>query len=170
MSNTTTEPYWREVSAEDLPSVDAIGNDIHLSLPERPEVFAEKVRLFPTGCRVLIYRGVIVGYGISHPWLLYRIPPLDTFLEKLPTQPDCIFIHDVVVQPHARGHRAAEQFVEIVVAAARVQYIPALALVSVYNTHPLWMRCGFEVIDHADLAEEIQSYGETARYMVRKVL
>ena len=106
---------------------------------------------------------------MSHPWHLNKIPPLDTFLKVLPSQPDCIFIHDVVVLPRARGHGAAEKFVEIVADVARERLIPALALVSVYDTHPLWMKCGFEIVQRPDLAEKLQSYGATARYMVRKL-
>lgn len=169
MGKVVIEPQWRQATETDLPTIDEVGNGIHLSLPERPEIFAEKLKLFPAGCRVLIYSGEIVGYGMSHPWRLNSIPPLDTFLMALPAKPDCIFIHDVVVLPHARGHSAAERFVEIVAAVAREQDIPALALVSVYNTHPLWMKCGFEVIDRRDLAEKIKSYGDTARYMMRRL-
>jgi GNAT superfamily N-acetyltransferase len=169
MNTVVSEPAWRQATAADLPIIDEIGNGIHLSLPERPEVFAEKLRLFRPGCRVLFLSGEVVGYGMSHPWRLNSIPPLDTFLETLPTDPDCIFIHDVVVLPRARGHSAAERFVEIVAAVARERGIPALALVSVYNTHPLWMKCGFEVREREDLAQKLESYGETARYMVRSL-
>jgi len=75
----------------------------------------------------------------------------------------------VVVLPRARGHRGAERFGTIVVAAARELDIPALAHVSVYNTHRLWMKWGFEVIDRPELEEKIKSYGETARYMVLRL-
>ncbi len=165
--NDQTTPQWRQATTEDLKAIDAIGNGIHTSLPERPEVFAEKLGLFPSGCRVLTYSGETVGYGISHPWHLNKIPPLDTYLKELPSQPDCIFIHDVVVMPSARGHGAAQRFIEIVADAARECLIPALALVSVYNTHPLWMKCGFEIVQRVDLTEKLRSYGDTAQYMVR---
>jgi hypothetical protein len=92
MNTVASEVSWRQAAEADLPMIDAIGNGIHLSLLERPEVFAEKIRLFPAGCHVLIHSGEIAGYGISHPWQLYSIPPLDTFLEALPLKPDCIFI------------------------------------------------------------------------------
>jgi hypothetical protein len=169
MNSQISVPQWRQTTADDLVAIDTIGNSIHHSLPERPEVFAEKFNLFPSGCRVLIYSGEVVGYGISHPWHLNKIPPLDTFLKELPSQPDCIFVHDVVVLARARGHGAAEQFVETVADVARKRLIPALALVSVYDTHPLWMKCGFEIVQRPDLAEKLQSYGDTARYMVRKL-
>ncbi len=169
MNTVVSAPCWRQATETDLATIDLIGNGIHLSLPERPEVFAEKLKLFPAGCRVLIYAGEIVGYGMSHPWRLNSIPPLDSFLEALPSNPDCIFIHDVVVLPHARGHHAAEQFVEIVASVARERAIPALALVSVYNTHPLWIKCGFEIVEGPELSKKLESYGETARYMVRRL-
>jgi GNAT superfamily N-acetyltransferase len=169
MTEGTSAPHWRLATTDDLGAIDAIGNGIHLSLPERPEVFAEKLNLFPAGCRALIQSGEIVGYGMSHPWHLNSIPPLDTFLKALPSRPDCIFIHDVVVLPRARGHGAAEKFVEIVADVACERRIPALALVSVYDTHPLWMKCGFEIVQQTSLAEKLESYGATARYMVRNL-
>jgi len=48
--NDQTAAQWRQATAEDLGAIDAIGNGIHTSLPERPEVFAEKLTLFPAGC------------------------------------------------------------------------------------------------------------------------
>ena len=41
---------WCQATTDDLDAIDAIGNGIHLSLPERPEVFPEKLNLFPSGC------------------------------------------------------------------------------------------------------------------------
>src|ERR1039458_640754 len=94
---------WRPAVAADLETIDRIANIVHPGLPERPEVFAEKLSLFPEGCFVLVQNSEIVGYGFSHPWLLYRIPLLDSFLGTLPLSPECLFIHDVVVIEQARG-------------------------------------------------------------------
>jgi GNAT superfamily N-acetyltransferase len=163
MNEQTSIPQWRAATADDLGVIDAIANAEHPGLPERPEVFAEKFNLFSTGCRVLIQFGETVGYGILHPWYLYKIPPLDSFLKRLPSKPECIFVHDVVVLPRARGHGAAERFVEIVADVAREQEIHALALISVYDTHPLWMKCGFQIAQRPDIVEKLQSYGHTAR-------
>jgi hypothetical protein len=49
MNNQTTA-QWRQATADDLVAIDTIGNGVHLSLPERPEVFAEKLDLSPPGC------------------------------------------------------------------------------------------------------------------------
>lgn len=160
---------WRLANVADLTTINRIGDEIHVDLPERPEVFEEKFRLFPRGCLVLCQSETIVGYGFSHPWCLYSVPPLDTFLGRLPSFADCMFIHDVVVLAVARGHGAAGEFVERTVAVAREQGMSSLALVSVYNTHPLWARCGFEVVLDLRLKEKLKSYGQSARYMIRRL-
>lgn len=159
---------WRPATEADLDCIQQIGDKIHVDLPERPEVFAEKFRLFPAGCFVLVQRGRVVGYGFSHPWKLKSIPPLDSFLQKLPSEPDCLFIHDVVVLHEARGHGAAGKLIELIGRLAVQEHIPYLALVSVYDTHPLWARFGFEVLPDASLTKKLKSYGKTARYMIRR--
>ncbi len=60
--------------------------EIHVDFPERMDVFAEKIRLFPEGCWKRVRKDQIVGYGIAHPWQLFSIPPLDQFLNNLPAR------------------------------------------------------------------------------------
>lgn len=71
--------------------------------------------------------------------------------------------------PQARGHGAADQFVETVAALARKLGIASLALVSVYNTDPLWATFGFEAVEDPELIDKLLSYGNTAKYMVRRL-
>jgi GNAT superfamily N-acetyltransferase len=168
-NNQGGAPKWRAATAADLDVIQTIGDQIHVDLPERPEVFAEKFTLFPDGCFVLVQNNQVVGYGFSHPWLLKSIPPLDTFLERLPASPECLFTHDVVVLQQARGHGAAGALIKLIARLAGEQGIPYLALVSVYNTHPLWERFGFEVVNDAALTHKLKSYGDTARYMIRRL-
>jgi hypothetical protein len=157
---------WQRMTDGDFGSVDFIGNAIHTQLPERPEVFREKFQLFLDGCRILRSGTATVGYGIAHPWLLNSIPPLDALLVALPASPECLFIHDVVVIPEARGHEASAAYVAEMRLVAVQANLPSLALVSVYGTTPLWSRLGFRVVDDATLAPKLASYGSTARYMV----
>lgn len=165
MKSDNEFPRWRAATTSDLDLIQRIGDEIHITLPERAEVFAEKFQLFPEGCLVLVLHDEVVGYGLSHPWLLRSIPPLDTFLGMLPQAPECVFIHDVVVLHRARGRGAAGAFIDIIKAIARKANIPYLALVSVYNTHPLWERLGFQIILDPRLSDKLTSYGATARYM-----
>ncbi|NTU74261.1 GNAT family N-acetyltransferase [Candidatus Roizmanbacteria bacterium] len=161
---------WLPFQASDLEDVNKIADRIHTSLPERPEVFEEKVMLFPQGCRKLVLNHKIVGYGITHPWVLYSIPPLDDFLRALPEPPQCLYIHDVVVLPEARGHRAAELYVDYIKLLAKKMAISSLALVSVYGTDVLWCRYGFQVSKDSIIANKLASYGESAKYMVCNLL
>ncbi|EJN10444.1 acetyltransferase, N-acetylglutamate synthase [Bradyrhizobium sp. YR681] len=162
-----TKPHWRPTRTSDLPAISAIAARIHPGLAERPDVFAEKMRLCPEGCRVLTADDEIVGYGLAHPWRLNRIPPLDHFLERLPGDADCLYVHDVAVLPDFRGG-VARDYVTAIEELARAAGIATLALVSVYATRPLWERFGFRpVTADAELRAKLASYGEAATYMLR---
>ncbi|RXT50554.1 GNAT family N-acetyltransferase [Bradyrhizobium betae] len=162
-----TKPHWRPARVSDLPAISAIATRIHPGLPERPDVFAEKMRLYPEGCRVLIADDEIVGYGLAHPWRQHRIPLLDDFLERLPVDADCLYVHDVAVLPDFRGG-ASRAYVADIEGLARASGIAMLALVSVYATRPLWERLGFRpVTADAELRAKLASYGDSATYMLR---
>ncbi|MGY8708153.1 GNAT family N-acetyltransferase [Bradyrhizobium sp. 18BD] len=162
-----TKPHWRPARASDLPAISAIAARIHPDLPERPDVLAEKMRLYPEGCRVLIADDAIAGYGLAHPWTRHNIPPLDDFLERLPADADCLYIHDVAVLPDFRGG-VARDYVAVIEQLARASGIATLALVSVYTTRPLWERLGFRpVAAEAQLRAKLASYGGAATYMLR---
>jgi predicted N-acetyltransferase YhbS len=156
---------WRPATAADLDEVERIGNEIHETLQERPEVFANKLALFPQGCFVLARNGAITGYGVAHPWALGSVPALDTLMAALPPAPTCLYIHDVVVLPAARGQGAAGVLVDLYEAVARRHELQSHALVSVYGTYVFWERFGFQTTADPELAHKLKSYGETARYM-----
>lgn len=162
-----SKPHWRPARASDLAAISAIAERIHPDLFERTEVLAEKMRLCPGGCRVLAAAEAIVGYGLAHPWKQHRIPPLDGFLGSLPDDADCLYVHDVAVLPDARGG-VARAYIATIEQLARASRIAALALVSVYDTLPLWQRFGFRpVTTDAELRAKLASYGEGATYMLR---
>lgn len=165
--NDMSKPHWRPAQLSDLPAIAAVAARIHPDLPESPEVLAEKMRLYPDGCRVLVTGDELVGYGLSHPWKQRRIPPLDRFLARLPGDADCLYVHDVAVLPDFRGG-GARDYVATIEDLARATGIAALALVSVYATRPLWERFGFRpVTADAELHVKLASYGEGATYMLR---
>jgi ribosomal protein S18 acetylase RimI-like enzyme len=160
-------PCWRLAHAADLEAISAIAAQTHIDLPERPDVFAEKMRLYPQGCRVLAAGHEIAGYGIAHPWMRHQIPPLDSLLGQLPGMADCLYVHDVAVLPQYRGD-VARAYVATVEELARSSGIATLALVSVYGTRLMWHRLGFEpVTPDAALRAKLASYGASATYMLR---
>jgi GNAT superfamily N-acetyltransferase len=162
-----SKPHWRPGRASDLPAISTIAVRIHPDLPERPEVLAEKMRLYPDGCRVLVADDGIVGYGLAHPWMQHRIPPLDGLLEQLPDDADCLYLHDVAVLPDFRGG-VVRDYVLAIEQLARASAIATLALVSVYATRPLWERLGFRsVTTDAELRAKLATYSDSATYMLR---
>jgi hypothetical protein len=158
---------WRPATATDLPGIQKLSDEMHSSLPERPEVFAEKLALFQRGCFVLTWYEAMVGYSFSYPWVLKSIPPLDRLLGALPHSPECLFIHYVVIQNHARGYGAARVLVDLLVELARRDGLSYLVLVSVYGTYPLWARFGFEIVSDPALSGSLNSYGDASHYMMR---
>lgn len=158
---------WRPLTQADLPDVARIAGVVHPELPERREVFEEKLRLFPTGCFAFETAGGVAGYALAHPWTLDDIPPLDSFLKRLPSAPDCLYLHDVALLPAARGAGAAAALLTTLTRIASDRNLPALALVSVYGTARLWGRLGFE---ETTPTKKLGDYGPTARYMYRRCL
>jgi GNAT superfamily N-acetyltransferase len=169
MQPNPKDPIWRPASANDLDEINQIADAIHPDLPEKPEVFAEKFALFPAGCFVLVWHQKVMGYGLTHPWMLNSIPPLDTFLKQMPTHANCLYVHDVAVLPKIRGHGSAGAYIELIVERARKMALNTLALVSVYDTHPLWVKYGFEIANDPLPDPKLQSYGPTAKYMTRSL-
>jgi len=168
--NRSTEhrsPHWRLGKPSDLPAINRIADAIHDVLPERPAVLAEKTELFPEGCMLFDDDGIAVGYGISHPWILDSVSSLDSFLQELPCCPNCIYVHDVVVLPSARGHNATGTYLKLITEIARKNRIDYLALVSVYNSDPLWASQGFRTVFLDEkLNSKLRGYGNTAKYMI----
>ena len=161
---------WRQATFDDIDAIENIAETIHRDLPEGREVFEEKLRLYPEGCFVLVENGQVVGYCVSHPWLVDSAPALGRLMLTLPPKPDCIFVHDVAVLSQARGRGATGDLLELLLSLARRAHIRTLALVSVYGTYPFWNRFGFEVTANTALAGKLKAYGESARYMVRRLI
>lgn len=167
---TAAKPSWHPLLPEDIGSTSEIADKIHVDLPERREVFEEKITLYPSGCwKRLSPSGEIVGYGIAHAWTLHIIPPLDDFLGGLPKSPDCLYVHDVALLPEARGQNAGLEYINLLKKTAGQHGILNLACVSVYGTDKLWGRMGFRCMNNASANEKIAGYGSSAKYMIANI-
>lgn len=158
---------WKALEPADIPALCAIAARLHPGLPERAEVFAEKLRLFPAGCRKLQLDGRLIGYALGHPWKLGTAPELDALMGALPAEPDCLYLHDVAILPEGRGGGAAGAYVSYLEVLARKLGLGHLALVSVYGTVPLWEKLGFRPVTAG--APPLLSYGPTAACMIKEL-
>lgn len=159
----------RRATSADVGKIASIAASIHTSLPERPEVLEEKMALFGAGCLVFADDSDVVGYGLSHPWVLDDAPALDSFIQRLPHRPNCLFIHDVAILPGARGAGLTGAYVSKVVGMAVGIGLDVLALVSVYGTGRVWERHGFKIRAVSSLAPKLAGYGSDAVYMTKVI-
>jgi GNAT superfamily N-acetyltransferase len=162
-------PVWRPASVIDIDAIEQVAGLIHPHLPERRDVLAEKLALFPMGCFVLVRRETVMGYGLAHRWILDSIPPLDAFLEKVPSHADCLYIHDVALLLEVRGYGSGQRYIRLMVECARKIGVDFLALVSVYDNQPFWAKRGFEIVSAPELGAKLRSYGPTAQYLTLKL-
>lgn len=162
---TVPEALWRPMRGEDLPAVVRLADLIHPGLPEDEAIFAERLRLYPEGSRVLAAAGGLVGYAVAHPIRYPEPPSLNTLLGALPARSDALYVHDVAIAPEARGRGHAEAVVAALLDLAAG--FPRACLVSVYGTPPFWRRFGFLDASRDVSAARLAAYGPDARFMVR---
>jgi ribosomal protein S18 acetylase RimI-like enzyme len=158
---------WRAMLASDLADVCGIAARIHSAFPESPEVFAERLHLYPDGCFVLTEGAAVVGYAISHPWRFRDPPALDTRLERIPAKPDTYYVHDVALLPSHRGAGCADAIGKTLTSHAAAIGLPSVSLIAVNGSASFWERFGFRVDTTPELEAKLRSYGASARYMVR---
>ncbi len=154
------------MEAGDLPAVMSIAAIVHPDLPERVEVFAERLSLFPRGCLVLDGENGVAGYVVAHPWRALSIPPLDSLIGQLPRREDTRYIHDLALLPSARAKRAGSEIVQRLLNEARADAVPSVSLVSVYGSGPFWRRQGFAAVATTELTARLLFYGPGATFMV----
>jgi len=157
------EPAWRPLLPAELPAVLALADSVHgPAFHEPTEIFAERQQLFPAGC--LAAGSPLLAYAIAHPWR-GPAPALASLLGGLPAAPDCLYLHDAVVAPGARSAGLGNALVAHLVALARSENLPALALTAVHGSAAYWGRHGFTPY----AGDGLESYGEDAVAM-RRVL
>ena len=161
---------WRPMTEADLDGVVAVAAEAFPDHFEDRACFAERLALFPQGCRVLGDETAGVhGYLFAYPWRADAAPPLNALIGALPRDASVLYLHDLALSPTARGGGHAASAVEAVVELARGGGWPAISLVAVNDAAGFWARYGFEVADPPGLRDKLASYGPDARYMVRRI-
>lgn len=161
---------WRAMEEGDLPAVNRIGDVVHVDYPEAPEVIAERLALYPAGCRLACIAGEPVGYALMHPGRVGEAPPLDTLLGGLPADADCLYLHDIALLPAARGSGLGSAVLAEAEALARAAGFAMLALTSTPPARGYWLRQGFQPTQGGPaLQAKLASYGAGMTYMTRPV-
>ncbi|KQV35145.1 MULTISPECIES: GNAT family N-acetyltransferase [unclassified Rhizobium] len=158
---------WRQATPADLDAVMAIQAVAHADFPEEEAVLAERMRLCPQGCFVLVRGEAVDGYMLSHPWTRRRPPPLNRPLNSIPDDADCWYLHDLALLPQTRGSGAGAAIVSQLALLAHAEGFAVLALVSVGGSRPFWRKQHFAAVSDPVLQEKLASYGDGATYMER---
>ena len=155
---------WRSLTIADIPNLMRIADQVHPGLPERSEVFAERIALFPAGCLALADGETFQGYAISHPTRRDQPPALDCLLGAIAPDADQYYIHDLALCASVRGRGYAAEGIRHLLAVAAAY--STTCLVSVYGTASFWHRFGFqELTPGAALSEKLRDYGSDAVYL-----
>lgn len=165
----TAGSHWRTMTVSDLDAVVAVAAEVHPDFPEEAAIFAERLKLFVDGCRVLDMGSGIAAYLLSHPWRELEPPPLNAPLGALPPIPGTFYIHDLALLPQARGTGAAALAVADAIRLAQGLRLPNLSLVAVNASVGFWGKQGFSVVADPRLGAKLSSYGSDARFMMRPV-
>lgn len=165
------EASWHPTTAADLPAVMRIAAEVHPAYPEDEAVVAERLRLAPEGCHVLVGQGgSLHGYLVSHPWPAGQIPALNSLLGAVPKDGTNWYLHDLALLPAARGTGAARAIVAEMMERAIREGCRSLTLVAVNGSAGFWRRHGFAVITEPALAEKLATYDDAACYMRRDLV
>lgn len=161
------EGRWRPMRGEDLAAVNELAHKIHPAYPEAPQVFEEKLKLFPDGCFTLQGADAgLVGYCFSHPWTRGVPPALDRLLDQLPRSPDSYFIHDLAIDDTLRGHGLAARLLPVMATVAKRYRLEHMTLIAVNASAEFWSKAGFAVTPDPALQLAARSkYGGDAIHM-----
>ena len=151
---------WREMLSSDLKAVNTIAQFVWGDeFFESPEVFEEKLNLFPEGCFVYD-TGTIQGYAFSHPWFKMRPPKLNSLLRAF-IGANIYHIHDISLLPEIQGQGIVKQLMPKLEKLS--QRYKGMSLVGVNNTAILWKRYNFVTIPEIDVTQ----YCNDAVYMLK---
>lgn len=135
---------WRAMTADDLPAVVAIADAVHGVFTEPLEVYAERLALYPAGCRVFEREGAVAGLLVTHPWHRGAVPKLGALLGALPAVPDVYYLHDIALLPSARGTGAGAEATAFALRQAAAGNCRDIVLVAVAGADSYWRAQGFE--------------------------
>jgi GNAT superfamily N-acetyltransferase len=134
---------WRAMRADDLPAVVAIADAVHGGFTEPLAVYAERLALYPAGCRVFEVEGAAAGLLVTHPWHEGAVPKIGALLGALPEAADIYYFHDIALLPAARGTGAGTAAIAFVLAQAQAAGCREIRLVAVNGADSYWAAQGF---------------------------
>lgn len=147
----------RQLTEDDIPSVLVVQHEAYLpQLLESSGTFLNKLQLFPQGALGCFIEGHLCAYIFFHPWVRNKVVPLNCSIDHLPSNTDCIYIHDLAVSPSCRAKGIGHKLVEEVLQLGSKLGIRWYSLIAVQSSEHFWQRFGFQPISQLEYADDIQ--------------
>lgn len=171
---SSSSPYLiRPMQPADLAEVLRIQAACFTELvPESEASLAAKLQAAPEHCWVAEGTSTagLLAYLFALPWRAESPPPLDALECVLPEQPDCLYLHDLSVDPRARGTGLAQALVQRFLERLEASGLDRACLIAVQNSAAFWGRWGFLPSPLGpDLAAKLRSYGPNVDYLERRM-
>ena len=160
----------RLMSESDLPAVLSIQAACYPQhYQEEASAFKAKLRLNPCGCWVACRDQHVQGYLVTVLTDEHHIPSLNSDSLWEPVYPHMLFIHDLALNPEARGLGLSNAMLDSALDYARCRALSTIALVAVQGADAYWTKQGFQARtpSHPVMQQRLASFGPDALFMMR---
>lgn len=138
----------RNARDQDIASVAAIDAEAFspFGTAEKPEIFQQRLAVFPNGFIILVADNDIAAYGCSEKWLTEREPGLDEN-PYITHQPDgrIFCITAMAVKPNQRGHGYSALILEKLLEIAHLEGCKKVVLETTH-AQELYRNRGFQMV------------------------
>jgi hypothetical protein len=142
--------YW-QLKPEWVPLMMRVQKQCFIEpLQETEEAYHAKLKMFPEGCIGCFFDDCpfvdLVAQLIFHPWNT-KIPiPMNSHVDKLPDECDCLYLQEIAIDPAFRGKGILGHFKKLYMEYAHLHGFKTFRGVSVQGSLPILQRWGFEVM------------------------
>ena len=128
-----------------------------------------KIKSSSDTCIIAVVENEIAGYFFSVPTDFYEPPVFNSTQHILNSTPDCLYLHDLSVDPKFRGMGIGSLLLERLHEKAKEKSLNKLSLIAIDGLVPYWNKNGFSVVTAIPqkLSDCLQSYGKSCTYMLR---
>lgn len=137
-------------------------------IPESRASLMAKFVASPASCFVAHDERQILGYVFALPWQSDAPPALNAPDCQLPSEIDCLYIHDLAVAPQARGTDVARSLFVTLLPLLDDFKLQCMFLTAVQHSSGFWQKQGFVPAQTSQhINEKLRTYGTDAVYMYR---
>jgi ribosomal protein S18 acetylase RimI-like enzyme len=150
----------RRVNPNDLEQISSIESRCYSkNLIESKQRFKRLIDVYPKGCYGVEVEDKLIAYIFFLPWKRGSVLKLNDPTLELPDNPDCMYIHDLAVDPKFRGRGIARRLAGHALNIFSRREYQVINLVAVQKSETFWAKFGFRPVT------EISYGGERAIFM-----